>query len=56
MPHTKDDVQRFFDEYVFGFIFGDIQREINLARSRHTAGNLLSALGLLCYTEFMAVL
>jgi hypothetical protein len=53
MSWTKDDVQKFFDEYVFGFIFSDIQREINLARSGRDAGNLLAALGLLCYTEFM---
>ncbi len=50
---SKDDFKRFFDEYVFGFIFSDIQREIDLARSGKTAGNFLSALGLLCYTEFM---
>jgi len=50
---SKQDVQKFFQEYVFGFIFSDIQREIDLARSGKPAGNFLSALGLLCYTEFM---
>lgn len=50
---SRDDIRRFFDEYVFGFIFGDIRREIELARSGKTAGNLLAALGLLCYTEVM---
>jgi hypothetical protein len=34
------------------FIFADIQREINLAKSKNNAGNFLCALGLLCYTEF----
>jgi hypothetical protein len=34
------------------FIFSDIQREIDLAKSGKNAGNFLCALGLLCYTEF----
>lgn len=34
------------------FIFSDIQREIDLAKSNKNAGNFLCALGLLCYTEF----
>ena len=50
---SKQDVEHFFNEYIFGFIFVDIQREIDLARSGENAGNFLSALGLLCYTEFM---
>lgn len=50
---SKQEVENFFNEYIFGFIFSDIQREINLARSGKDAGNFLSALGLLCYTEFM---
>lgn len=36
-----------------GFIYADIEREINLAKLGKDAGNFLSALGLLCYTEFM---
>jgi hypothetical protein len=45
-----------------GFIFNDIERELELARASETAlraagvrpggGNFLAALGLLCYTEF----
>lgn len=35
-----------------GFIYADIQREINLAKSRKNASNFLCAVGLLCYTEF----
>jgi hypothetical protein len=50
---TKHNVDRFFEKYVFGFVFGDIQREIDLARAGTGGGNLLAALGLLCYTEFM---
>nr|MDO8097736.1 hypothetical protein [Candidatus Njordarchaeota archaeon] len=50
---SKEDFKKFFDEYVFGFIFSDIKREIELARSGKPAGNFLSALGLLFYTEFM---
>jgi hypothetical protein len=50
---SRQDVQNLFDEYVFGFMFADIQREIDLARTGQGGGNLLAALGLLCYTEFM---
>jgi hypothetical protein len=60
---SKQEVKRFFDDYVFGFIFSDINREIALAksgteipgetRSYKGGGNFLCALGLLCYTEFM---
>jgi len=61
---SKQEVKRFFDDYVFGFIFSDIKREIALARSgieipgeaqkTYKGGaNFLCALGLLCYTEFM---
>jgi len=53
---NKQEVKRYFDEYVFGFIKGDIQREINLARSGDSGGNFLAALGLLCYTEFMGTM
>ena len=40
------------DEYK-QFIYGDIQREIDLARTGTGGGNLLAALGLLCYTEYL---
>lgn len=61
---SKQEVKRFFDDYVFGFIFSDIEREIALAKSdieipgeaqkTYKGGaNFLCALGLLCYTEFM---
>ncbi len=50
---SEQEVRRYFDEYVFGFIRADIQREIDLARSGDSGGNFLAALGLLCYTEFM---
>ena len=46
-------VDLFFSEYVFKFIFGDIQREIDLAKDGRGGGNFLSALGLLCYTEVL---
>jgi hypothetical protein len=50
---SKQDVKNFFEKYVFGWMYSDIQREIDLARSDGGAGNFLCALGLLCYTEFM---
>ena len=56
---SHQEVQDFFKEYVFGFMFSDIQREIDLARDyelghrKDGGGNLLAALGLLCYTEVM---
>lgn len=53
VPMSQQNVQRFFENYIFGFIKSDIQREIGLARAGEPAGNFLSALGLLCYTEFM---
>jgi hypothetical protein len=59
----KQEVRSYFDDYVFGFIFSDIKREIALAksgieipgetRSYKGGGNFLCALGLLCYTEFI---
>ena len=49
----NQEIKRYFDEYVFGFIKADIQREIDLAHSNDSGGNFLTALGLLCYTEFM---
>ena len=56
---TNQDVTRYFKEYVLppeGFIYNDIQREIDLARSGNPGGNFLAALGLLCYTEFMGAI
>jgi hypothetical protein len=50
---SKDEIQAFFKEYVFGFIFHDITREVDHARAGAGGGNLLAALGLLCYTEFL---
>ncbi len=35
-----------------GFIYADIQREIDMARAGRDAGNFLCAVALLCYTEF----
>ena len=62
---TANEVKQFFDDYVFGFIFSDIEREMAWAKTQFTimgdlhiknltgGGNFLCALGLLCYTEFM---
>jgi hypothetical protein len=50
------EVERFFAEHVLppeGFIYRDIKREIDLARSGNQGGGLLATVGLLCYTEFM---
>ena|SRR5206468_1871574 len=47
------EVEAFFQKYVFGFIFTDIKREIALASTPSGGGNLLAALGLLCYTEVL---
>jgi len=35
-----------------GFIYADIQREIDIAHTGKDAGNFLCAVALLCYTEF----
>jgi hypothetical protein len=50
---SAEDVELFFEEYVFTFMFEDVQRELALARLRIPAGNFLAALGLLCYTEVL---
>jgi hypothetical protein len=50
---SRDTVDAFFNKYVYGFMFTDIQREIALARLNLGGGNFLAALGLLCYTEFL---
>jgi hypothetical protein len=47
------ELDAFFDDYVYGFIAGDVQREIDRARSGLPAGNFLCALALLCYTEVL---
>jgi hypothetical protein len=50
---SKADVDNFFREYVTGFMFSDVQREIDSARGGQAAGNFLCALALLCYTEVL---
>ncbi len=53
---TSSEVQKFFQEYVVppnGFIYRDIKREIDAARSGNPGSSLLAVLGLLSYTEFM---
>jgi hypothetical protein len=50
---SKADVDSFFREYVTGFMFADVQREIDSAREGQDAGNFLCALALLCYTEVL---
>src|SRR2546428_4452653 len=57
------EVDQIFRDYVFGFIKSDIEREIWLAtiaehdeahgRRLPGGGNILAALGLCCYTEFL---
>jgi hypothetical protein len=47
------EIDSFFSEYVYGFIAGDIKREIDRARGGDPAGNFLCALALLCYTEVL---
>lgn len=51
MSHAEID--SFFSEYVYGFIAGDIQREIDRARGGDSAGNVRCALALLRYTEVL---
>lgn len=50
---SGQEIDAFFKEFVYGFIFVDIRREIDLARRKLGGGNFLAALGLLCYTEFL---
>ena len=45
--------EEFFSDIVFGWMCKDIEREIELARKCHKAGNVLCALALTAYTEFM---
>ncbi len=54
---TRQDVEAFFQEYVFGFMFSDVEREIRLYRDEgRPAGNFLAALGLLCYTDTLGAI
>ena len=49
---SRDEIKHVFNEYVFGFMTHDIERVI--ARSdTGPSENMLAALGLLTYTEFM---
>lgn len=50
---STSDVEEFFREYVTGFMFSDVQREIDRARDKQPAGNFLCTLALLCYTEVL---
>ena len=47
------DTKEFFKTYIFDWMCADIEREISWAKSGGRAGNALTALGLLAYTEFM---
>jgi hypothetical protein len=56
---AKPEVNRFFKKNVLppdGIIFKDINREIELARSGSSGGELTVALALINYTEFMGKL
>ena len=50
---SKQAIDAFFAEYVFGFMATDVGREIERARAGQDAGNFLCALALLCYTEVL---
>lgn len=50
---TRRQVESYFNEYVFGFMENDIQRELMFARTPHGGGNVLAALGLVVYTEVL---
>jgi hypothetical protein len=41
---NKAEIERYFQEHIFGFINTDIQREINLAAKGDGGGNFLAAL------------
>ncbi len=47
MTRTKEQIEKHFNEYIFGFIFNDIENCIN-AKANYTV-----ALALLSYTEFI---
>lgn len=50
---ARRDVELYFNDYVFGFMESDIQRELTFARTPLGAGNVLAALGLVVYTEVL---
>jgi len=65
-PTDREQIQGVFDQVVFKFMKGDIDREIHHAKRTLEAerrgenpgphaggGNYLAALGLLCYTEYL---
>jgi len=43
-------------DYIFNWMLRDIEREIDLSKNNKDAGNVLCALGLMAYTEFMGSL
>lgn len=49
----KMNVDQFFSEIVFGWMYADIQREIDLAKHGKKTGNVLCAIALMAYTEAM---
>ena len=62
---SATEVKQYFDDYIFGFVFADLEREIAFVKSQVEivggfrvpkiigGSNFLGALDLLCYTEFM---
>lgn len=52
---SSADLERVFEEYVFGFMRTDIEREVAMGRAGG-GGNVLVAGGLLSYTEFLGQL
>jgi len=46
--------REYFETHIFGSMCAEIEREIELARAGKDASNMLCAMGLLTYTEFMA--
>ena len=57
-PVSHAEVDAFFTDQVFSFMFTDIQREIDIARENpdRGGGNFLAALGLLCFTEALGLM
>ncbi len=67
---SREEVKRFFEEIIFGYMCKDIEEQIERAKllkqhrqreapgdqSRNGGGNYLCALGLLSYTEFMGAI
>jgi hypothetical protein len=50
------DIDELFDTYIYNWLCRDIERELEWARSDQGAGNVLCALGLFCYTEYLGSL